>query len=387
MGRPPLPLGTWGKIRTYRVGERSWRAIANYKDFDGITRPVECMGSTETRAANRLRERLRDRVRRSGHGEIKPESKVADAAALWLGEVDDSDRAARTKREYRGTWDRYLESAVGAVRLCDVRVSTVNRIVVEVRDRQGRGAAAHAKVVLSGIFGLAVRHDAVEKNPVRELESLGRKKRKKQRMINGTTISAVLGVFHASSAAAARWDLVDMVDVLSGVGCRIGELLALDWETSIDFDAGTVCFHGTVIRVTGQGLFVQDHTKSRAGMRTIRPPSWVMEILKRRQADSESAWVFPSATGTLRDPDNTRARFRRVVKGTTFEGLHPHDFRHYVAGKLDDAGLSAREIADYLGHERISTTQEDYMERGVVGESAAPALSERPKVKSPKDVG
>lgn len=67
--------------------------------------------------------------------------------------------------------------------------------------------------------------------------------------------------------------------------------------------------------------------------------------------------MFPSAIGTLRDPDNTRARFRRVVKGTAFEGLHPHDFRHYVAGKLDDAGLSAREIADYLGHERISTTQ------------------------------
>lgn len=386
MGRPPLPLGTWGKIRTYQVGEKSWRAIASYKDFDGITRPVECMGPTETRAANRLRERLRDRVRRSGHGEIKPESKVADAAVLWLGEVDDSDKAPRTKREYHRTWDRYLASAIGAVRLCDVRVSTVNRVIVEIRDRHGRGAAAHAKVVLSGIFGLAVRHDAVDDNPVREIESLGRKKRKKERLVNGKTIGPVLGVFHAS-ADAERWDLVDMVDVLSGVGSRIGELLALDWETSIDFDAGTIRFHGTVIRVTGEGLFVQDHTKSLAGMRTIRPPSWVMEILKRRYAVSTSPWVFPSAIGTLRDPDNTRARFRRVVKGTAFEGLHPHDFRHYVAGKLDDAGLSAREIADYLGHERISTTQEDYMERGVVGENAAPALSERPEIEPPKGVG
>lgn len=100
-------------------------------------------------------------------------------------------------------------------------------------------------------------------------------------------IGPVLGVFHRS-ADAERWDLVDTVDVLSGVGSRIGELLALDWETSIDFDAGTIRFHGTVIRVTGEGLFVQDHTKSRAGMRTIRPPSWVMEILKRRYAVSTS---------------------------------------------------------------------------------------------------
>lgn len=97
--------------------------------------------------------------------------------------------------------------------------------------------------------------------------------------------------------------------------------------------------------------------------------------------------MFPSATGTLRDPDNTRARIRDVVADTAFKGLHPHDFRHYVAGVLDAAGLSAREIADYLGHERISTTQEDYMERGVVGEKAGPALGGKPTAEEPKNVG
>ena len=34
-----------------------------------------------------------------------------------------------------------------------------------------------------------------------------------------------------------------------------------------------------------------------------------------------------------------------------------------VATRLDKAGLSAREIADYLGHERISMTQDVYMTR------------------------
>jgi integrase len=158
-----------------------------------------------------------------------------------------------------------------------------------------------------------------------------------------------------------------MVDLMSGLGCRIGELLALDWDTSVNFDAGTIRFHGTAIRVTGRGLFVQDHTKSRAGMRTIRPHGWVMDILKRRQAEAETQWVFPSATVTLRDPDSTRARFRTVVEKTPYKGLHPHDFRHYIATVLDDAGLTTREIADYLGHERIGTTQEGYMETGRCG--------------------
>lgn len=54
--------------------------------------------------------------------------------------------------------------------------------------------------------------------------------------------------------------------------------------------------------------------------------------------------------------------------------------RHYVATLLDDQGVKAREIADYLGHERVSTTREDYMARGVVGEAAGPAVGARPKL-------
>lgn len=42
---------------------------------------------------------------------------------------------------------------------------------------------------------------------------------------------------------------------------------------------------------------------------------------------------------------------------------------------LDAAGLSAREIADYLGHERVSMTQDVYMTRKSRGSSAAAALA------------
>lgn len=386
MGRPPLPLGTWGKIRAYQIGPKTWRAIASYKDYDGVTRPVERVGETKARAVNNLLEALRDRARKSNDGEIKPETKLFVAADMWLKAIDDSDKASRTKEEYRRTWDRYLASSVGQLRVHQVKVSTVNRVVTEVRDRHGRGAAAHVKVVLSGICGLIVRHDALDENPVREIEGLGKRKRKRERMVNDKTIGTVLGLFHASDEAA-RWDLVDMVDMLSGLGCRIGELLALDWDESIDFERCTVTFAGTVIRVTGRGLFVQAHTKTVAGMRTVRPPQWVMETLKRRHAERSCRWTFPSAADTLRDPDNTRKAFREVVRGTEFEGLHPHDFRHYVADVLDSAGLTARQIADYLGHERISTTQDEYMERGVVGERAGPALTERPKIEPPKNEG
>jgi integrase len=93
-------------------------------------------------------------------------------------------------------------------------------------------------------------------------------------------------------------------------------------------------------------------------MRTIPPPTWVMDILKRRYSDGLCEYL------------------RRAVAGTRWEWLHPHTFRHYVATRLDDAGLSAQEIADYLGHDDVSTTQDVYMDRGIVGVKAGQALAQ-----------
>ena len=101
----------------------------------------------------------------------------------------------------------------------------------------------------------------------------------------------------------------------------------------------------------------------------------MITLLRRRHADSYGPWLFPSTRGTLRDPDNTRKRLREIVAGTAWEGLHPHAFRHLVATRLDASGLSAREIADYLGHERVSMTQDVYMSRKSTGAAASVALN------------
>jgi integrase len=86
----------------------------------------------------------------------------------------------------------------------------------------------------------------------------------------------------------------------------------------------------------------------------------------------------------LGDPDNARARLRAVVQGTPWEGLHQHASRRLVATRLDQAGLSAWEIADYLGHERISMTQDVCMSRQATGAAAVAALA---RLASDKNAG
>ncbi len=55
-----------------------------------------------------------------------------------------------------------------------------------------------------------------------------------------------------------------------------------------------------------------------------------------------------------------------------------HVFRTTVATRLDEAGLSAQQIADHLGHTRPSLTQHVYLGHGATSPEAAAALDRRP---------
>ncbi|GAA3657994.1 hypothetical protein GCM10022267_50160 [Lentzea roselyniae] len=377
MPRQPMPLGTYGEIWYVPTPAGKVRALTNYRDYDGVTRPVERTGKTENAARNRLKEALRDRARAVVGEEVTDSTKVSEVAEKYLAELDESKKAARTKRTYRESWDRDLKGAVGSLMGREITTGTAERVLRTIRDTAGLGSAKHAKVVLTAIMGLYVRYDAIPTNPVREVAALGESKKVKPVRKKLTKIEwddyLRLRAYLVDHKRAPGLDLIDLVDMHAAVGPRLGEFLALDW-TRVREHEGVILLEGTVIRITGVGLFVQPHTKSMAGMRTLKIPNWAMDVLRKRRETATGEWVFPSSSGSLRDPDNTRKALRGVLAGSEWEGLHPHAFRHLVATQLDAAGLSAREIADYLGHAQVSMTQDVYMNRKSVGHRAADAL-------------
>ena len=70
---------------------------------------------------------------------------------------------------------------------------------------------------------------------------------------------------------------------------------------------------------------------------------------------------FTSPTGMLRDPSNTQADLRNVFARLGYPWVTSHVFRKTAATLLDEAGVSARKIADQLGHSQVSLTQDFYM--------------------------
>jgi integrase len=98
-------------------------------------------------------------------------------------------------------------------------------------------------------------------------------------------------------------------------------------------------------------------------------------MLRRRldAADDPTGPVFPDSAGGWRDPSNTRAMFRQL-RDDRFSWVTTHVFRKTAATILDEAGLSARVIADQLGHSRPSLTQDVYMARKLPSRAAVDAF-------------
>ncbi len=164
---------------------------------------------------------------------------------------------------------------------------------------------------------------------------------------------------------------------MSVTGLRIGEATAVTWD-ALDQETGTVEVRGTVVRIKGKGVSTRWKPKSRSGYRTLELSSWAPTMLRERRAavpDADGqAPVFPAVMGGLRDPSNTQADLRDIVARAGPGWVTSHVCRTTVATLTDDAGLSARQAADQLGHSTISMTQVLHVGRKVAATGAKEVL-------------
>lgn len=383
MGRSPLAIGTWGLVRTYSVGHddkgkpKRHKAVADYRDFDGVVRRVEASGRSVTQATQNLRSKLQNRTLAGRHGELTMMTRFSAAADLWLSKLDDmvldGRRSPGTVETYRRQLENHLLPALGEVRLGEATTPLVDKVIAVIKADVSAATAKSCRSVISGVMGLAVRYGAVMANPVREVERIESRPAREPRALSAVERVQLLEQLQADEKAR-RHDLPDLVFFMLATGVRIGEALATVWS-EVDFDAGTVQITSSLIRVKGQGL-LRKGTKSRAGERTLPLPVSAVAVLRRRYMTGArlDQPLFPDVLGGFRDPANVRRELRDARGTEALAWITSHSFRKTAATILDEAALSARLVADQLGHSRPSMTQDVYMGRRAVDSQAAQAL-------------
>ena len=375
MGRPPLPLGTHGAIRCYKV-DSGYRARTLARDYDGRTRAVERWGKTKGAAERALKLAVRDRTHAQAGEPITPDTRLSAVAEAWFDAL--SDLSPTTMQSYRNRLDRQLLPGLGELRMRELSVGIVDRHLRLVARDHGVATAKMTRSVLSGVCTLATRHDALDRNPVRDVRAFTAQAKRSPRAMTVPQLKQLRAALTYDEQAVAR-DLPDLVALMMATGMRIGEATGLAWN-AVDLDAGTVEVRATSVRITGQGL-VRKTTKTDTGLRSLILPTWCTDLLRARAARLDRTavpWqdgpVFPAPLGGWRDPSNTQSDLRTAFDKAGFEWVSSHVFRKSVATVMDSAGLSSRAAADQLGHANTSMTTDVYFGRKVLPTGAAAVL-------------
>jgi integrase len=370
-GRPRTPIGTHGAINTRREAGRVV-AETRVRDLDGRLRQVRASGPTAAAARSRLLERIRERPSLQSVGVLRPTSSFADLADLWLADLDLRDLAGNTKENYRTCLRLHVRPAFEHYALAEVTTGRVEWFLAR-QAKVSPSQAKQARTMLNMLFGYALRHDAIARNPVDGTSQLRRAK--------ATPRALTLEQIAAIREAAGRWrsepglpgpkpdgQVRDIIEVLLGTAMRPGEVLALRPCDLNDPPTGMVAsVNGTVVQRKGAGAQRQPRPKTDASIRRIPVPEFAAVVLRRRIAGMPSAnqtrTIFASRNGSPLSPYNVRRTFREFLQIADLgeSGISLRWYRRTGATVIA-RGIGTDAAAAFLGHTSSVITEGHYIE-------------------------
>lgn len=341
---------------------------------------MEKYGPSKARAIAALKHALTT-IDADRGGELKPTTSLRVLAEMFLAAKRDVGRSEGTLETYGYAVTAHIVPRIGDLTVAEAKPERLQPFLNRVEKENGAGAAKNCRSTLSGMMALAVINGAIDKNPVRELDRISRSgaRRRGSAAIPLDRLPAFLTAVRAD-ADLNRWDTVELIEFMLSSGWLVAEACALD-VASVDFAASTATVEAINVRVKGRGVVRQGFPKTEKSARTTPLPGQAVELLRRRyeRLGSSTSLLFPTPLMRLRDPSNTQREIRDRRDALGYPELSTHSFRKTVATLLDREGLSATEIADYLGHENPSMTQDVYMNTVKGSQRAAQVMSQRLK--------
>jgi hypothetical protein len=174
VARPRTPVGTFGDI-SYDKAPGGYRARCRYRDDDGQTRRVSATAPTKKAAERALKQVIAARTSHAATGELTGDTTFPRLVDVWLADLDLEGKLAPTTRAlYERNMRGFVMPAFEHLTLREITVRKVDTFIKTLAANRSHNMAKQARTVLSLAFGLAVRYDAIPKNPVRDIARLRR---------------------------------------------------------------------------------------------------------------------------------------------------------------------------------------------------------------------
>ncbi|MCR1785945.1 site-specific integrase [Nocardioides carbamazepini] len=372
MGRPRTPIGTFGDVTYVKMPGGRVRARTRYRDDDGQVRRPSATGSSNKDALRALKASLAQRASHVATGEITGDTSFAKLVEVWLEDLDLTNQLAPSTRAlYERNMRQLVMPAFEHYLLREITVRKVDQFIKTLATTRSYSMGRQARTVLGLALGLAVRYDAIVKNPVRDTARLHKP--------SSQTMALTLEQVDAIRAAVRGWrrgpgvpgpppdgQLEQIIEVMLGTSARIGEVLALrKCDVDVTVTPATVRICGTIVSPSGKPTSRQPHTKTHKSTRVVSVPNFVAEVLRQRLVrvgqEAPDHLLFFTRKGSPLTTNNIRRRLRAILAEVGIEGVTPHAFRRTVATVIDRA--SGPDLAaDLLGHTSSKITKEHYIQ-------------------------
>lgn len=334
------------------VWELQWRE--DYIESNGrIGRRVvtRIIGPAQGMTLRQARKAADEILRPLNLGRVRPESTMTLAEFVERYFIPNALPTLKisTQQRYRQTIKAHLLPAFGSTRLCDLGTIEIQSFVLsKMASGLGWASVDHYRNLLSKIFSSAKKWGFYAgENPATDVVLPEHVPVREKHVVAPEQIAPLL----ASLPEPVR----TMVELGLLTGMRVGEILALRWE-SVDFHSG-------LIRV--EQNYYRGHTgtpKTKGSRRTVPLPSKLSDSLQHlRESSGTSPLVFSTRKGTpFSDTNLLHRHLKPAGKGLGMPWLNWHTLRRTHATLFQLAGGSLREAQAQLGHSRMSTTLEIY---------------------------
>lgn len=368
--------GEHGKITESRRGDM-FVATTYVRDADGKRRRVERSSSKSAEDARRqLTRHLKDRRAPLRDQLIDDRTTLSQLFNVWLdGKVTGDGIAPQTQKKYRDTWRTHGSDQLGALRIAELSTSQADAHLRAVAVKAPT-MSNYLRVILRGMYGLAARHDAIDRNPITETRRV-KTERKPTRAMTPIEFEEIrLAVTAYAAGKPSRSGpkpgrlLPAYVEVAAATGLRPNEVLSLLWE-EVDLlsDPPTATISGTLIdhgRVEGMPLHRQPWRKGHAPPHTVILPPFGVDALTSLVGQSGMEGpVFVNRHGGF----VSLANLRRALRAALPEHLSwvtPHSFRRTVATVVRDS-MGSQIAQQQLAHSKLATTEAHYLQRQTTG--------------------
>jgi integrase len=375
--------GEHGRV-TERCSGGKFYAATYFRDLDGKRRRVERSSDKSAEDARRLLQRhLKDRRPPVAKQEVTERTTLAELFDIWIvAKAAEDGVSEQTSDQYRQVWAKHGAKQLGALRIPEV---TTTRAHGHVQDMGATTQAKRLRMILLGMFSMAVRFGVIAVNPIRETKPTKAIAKEVVREIPANDLARVRAAVRDYADREGPGPrpgrlLPAFVDLLVATAARPNEILALRWS---DCDPGgqppTLTIRGTLIdhgRIVGKPLHRQDKRKGDAPEHTVVLPRIGVEALEELKAQSSGEGpVFANRDGGWVSLANMRRSLRAALPEDLRTTITPHSFRRAVATEVRNR-LGAEKAQQQLSHAKLATTEKHYLQRHTEGPDVRAVLDE-----------